>query len=345
MARTRLKDIAQRAGVSESTVSRVLNHREGIAEDTQRLVREAARALSHHAVGDEDDLVGVLVPDLENPIFSQWADRLEADLFQRDAATIIATRPRGTKGEQHAFHRFLRLGVRGVVVVSGFHAQQHGPVAHYRELLGEGINLALINGVREDLAGTFISTDDVAAIELAVGHLQDLGHSQIGLALGDEHTWPVRQKVRAFERLIDVSTAARTIAYTDFSYAGGYEAARELLRQGMSAIICGSDVMATGAIAGVRSLGKDVPRDVSVVGFDDVSWARLTSPALTTLRQDVPQMSRAAVQAVLASPVDSRRPERTELLVPPQLVARESTGASASSRRTGSPVSADTMRE
>ncbi|UYG16719.1 LacI family transcriptional regulator [Brachybacterium huguangmaarense] len=334
MAKTRLKDIAERAGVSESTVSRVLNRRSGIAEETQRLVREAARELGHHDVGEEGELVGVLVPDLENPIFCQWADRLEAELFERGAASIISTRARGIQGEAAAFERFLRLDATGVVVVSGFHAQPSGPVEHYRRLVHEGVSLALINGVREEIDATFISTDDDHAMRLATAHLRELGHTAIGLAVGDERTWPVRQKVRTFEGLIDhEQSPARDIAFTDFSYAGGYQAARELIERGCTAIVCGSDVMAAGALEGVRSLGLAVPADVSVIGYDDAQWAGLTNPALTTVRQSVPEMARAAVRAVLEGGEGSRRAVRSEVAMMPQLIVRGSTGAAPHVRR------------
>jgi DNA-binding LacI/PurR family transcriptional regulator len=334
MAKARLKDIAQQVGVSESTVSRVLNGRAGIAPETQQLVRDAARDLGGLSASGGEHLIGILVPDLENPIFATWVDRIEAELYQGGAATLVQTRARTVPGERAAFARFARAGARGVVVISGFHARAHDSVDHYRDLQAEGIRLALVNGVREDLNASYFSTDDAAAIQLAVTHLQELGHRAIGLAVGDEHTFPVRGKVRAFEELIAQSpSAARSIAFTDFSFTGGYEAARELVGQGNTAIVCGSDVMAAGAVAGARSLGLQVPTDLSVVGFDDIAWARLTSPPLTTLRQDVALMSRAVARIVLGpdthdgSQAGSRRPERTESWVSPQLIVRGSTAA------------------
>ena len=97
--------------------------------------------------------------------------------------------------------------------------------------------------------------------------------------------------------------------------------------RGVTAIVCGSDVMAAGALEGVRSLGLTVPEDVSVVGYDDVFWAALTNPPLTTVRQAVTSIARAAVRAALAGGEQSRRPARTEVVVRPQLVSRGSTAA------------------
>jgi DNA-binding LacI/PurR family transcriptional regulator len=186
----------------------------------------------------------------------------------------------------------------------------------------------LVNGVREDLEAAFLSTDDEDAVRSVLTHLHELGHERVGLAVGDEHTWPVREKLRAFEEVTSSwGGGTRPVAFTDFSYAGGYEAARDLVGRGATAIVCGSDVMAAGALEGVRSQGLAVPRDVSVVGYDDVFWASLTDPPLTTVRQAVGSIARAAVRTALGGGEDSRRPARTEVVFRPQLVVRGSTAA------------------
>lgn len=341
MGRTRLLDIARQVGVSEATVSRVLNDRSGVSEKTRSAVLEAARRLGRLApqmpalsVGRS---VGVVVPDLENPIFAQWLERIEAHAFEADATVQVAMRVRTRDRERAAVDRFLQAGASGIIMVSGFHAYAQDPPQHYRDLIAAGVPLVLVNGVREGLDAAFISTDDSDAIDAAVRHLRELGHRRIGLAVGDEHTWPVRAKIAAFERSGSAERAGdRPIAFTDFSRAGGYEAAGELVRRGATAIVCGSDVMATGVLEGARAAGLRVPGDLSVVGYDDIPQASMTTPPLTTIRQDVDAMARAAVRAALGGGDRSRRPVRTELVVRPQLVVRGSTGAAPGSR-------ADTM--
>ena len=331
----RLIDIAATAGVSEATVSRVLNGRDGVHEDTRALVLEAARRLGRGISPEAartGPLVGLLVPDLDNQVFTAWAERLEAELFERGASTLVALRARTVEREGEILQRFLHCGVEAIIVVSGHHAQHRGPVDHYREVTAAGVPLVLINGVREDLDAAFLSTDDEHAVRAVLTHLHDLGHRRVGLAVGDEHTWPVREKLRVFEQVTaDWGDTAQPVAFTDFSYAGGYEAARDLLERGVSAIVCGSDVMAAGALEGVRSQGLRVPDDISVVGYDDVFWAALTDPPLTTVRQAVASIARAAVRAALGGGEESRRPARTEVVVRPQLVARGSTAAAPGS--------------
>ena len=328
---TRLIDIARIAGVSEATVSRVLNGRSGVNEATRRSVLEVAqkmgRAVGPMATGG-GPLVGVLVPDLENQVFTAWVERIEAELFELGASTLVALRARTVEREREILQRFQHLGVEAIIVISGHHAQQRAPLDHYREVTAAGIPLVLINGVREDLDAAYLSTDDEHAVRVVLTHLQELGHQRVGLAVGDEHTWPVREKVRVFEAFTaQWQEGPQPIAFTDFSYAGGYEAARDLVGRGATAIICGSDVMAAGALEGVRSQGLNVPREISVVGYDDVFWASLTNPPLTTVRQAVGSIARAAVRAALGGGEDSRRPARTEVVVRPQLIMRGSTGA------------------
>ncbi|HJG91196.1 MAG TPA: LacI family transcriptional regulator [Brachybacterium massiliense] len=327
----RLIDIAKAAGVSEATVSRVLNGRSGVNEATRRSVAEVARRMGRVVdAGQVDDgpLVGVLVPDLDNQVFTSWAERIEAELFERGASTLVAMRARTVEREREILQRFLRCGVVGIIVVSGHHAQERSPLDHYREVTSAGVPLVLVNGVQEELDAAFLSTDDDHAVRAVLSHLQELGHERVGLAVGDEHTWPVREKLRAFEAVTaGWAEDPQPVSFTDFSYAGGYEAARDLVARGVTAIVCGSDVMAAGALEGVRSLGLRVGRDISVAGYDDVFWASLTNPPLTTVRQAVGSIARAAVRTALSGGEDSRRPTRTEVVVRPQLIVRGSTAA------------------
>lgn len=330
--RTRLVDIARVAGVSEATVSRVLNERGRVNEETRQTVLGVARRLGRDFLPDGGGaqslppMVGLLVPDTEEQLHSQWVDRLESELFERGVSSLVGVRARTVDREREYLLRFSRAGARGVVVVSGHHSHLDGPVDHYDVLAQVGVPLVVINGSRTDLDATFISTDDELAVDLALTHLRSLGHRRIGLAIGDEPTWPVSRKVDAFKnRQTALGVKNPDIAYTTTSSAGGYEAALELVERGMTAIVCGSDTMAAGVIDGARSAGASIPDDVSVVGHDDVAWAELATPPLTTVRQNVPLMAQSAVRALLSSGEGRRRPPRTELLVRPQLIVRGST--------------------
>jgi DNA-binding LacI/PurR family transcriptional regulator len=169
-------------------------------------------------------------------------------------------------------------------------------------------------------------------MDLAVNHLVQLGHTEIGLAVGPERYTPVIRKVQGFraalrEHLgVEPAHLDRLITHTVFSLEGGAAAAGRLISQGATAVICGSDLMALGAIRQARSMGLNVPRDVSVVGYDDSTMMAFTDPPLTTIRQSVEAMGDAAVRALLDE-IGGAGPPRAEYVFRPELVVRGSTGA------------------
>ncbi len=220
--------------------------------------------------------------------------------------------------------------VDGIVFVSGLHADTTASRERYHRLRARGLPLVLVNGYAEGVDASFVSTDDAAAMGLAVRHLVSLGHRRIGLAIGPDRFVPARRKVDAFTRALhdqlpDEADAAHVVT-TLFPVEGGQAATTELVATGHTAIVCGSDLMALGAIRAIRSLGLSVPGDVSVVGFDDSPLIGFTDPALTTVRQPVRAMAEAAVETLIGEIAGNPGP-RTELLFHPELVMRGSTSS------------------
>ncbi|MFZ0159380.1 MAG: LacI family DNA-binding transcriptional regulator [Kineosporiaceae bacterium] len=333
--KARLADIATHAGVSEATVSRVLNGKPGVAEATRQAVltsldvlgyRRPAR-LALHSSG----LVGLIIPELDNPIFPAFAQRIESSLARNGYATVLCTQTPDGVTEDEYLQMLLERGVSGVVFVSGRHADTTADVARYTTLRGLGLPMVFVNGWVDGVDAPFISNDDVASMELAVSHLVSLGHTRIGLAVGPRRFVPALRKIRGFtdavtRHLGPVPDLERLIECSIFSVEGGAAAAERLLGRGVSALICGSDLMALGAIRAVRGRGLDVPRDVSVVGYDDSALVSFADPPLTTVRQSVPAMSAAAVRALLDE-IAGRPAPRAEYIFRPELVVRGSTGA------------------
>lgn len=331
--KTRLIDIAQAAHVSESTVSRVLAGKHGVNSETREKVLAIAQRLGRTvdpATQFATPLVGLVIPSIENPVFPQFLEYLEAEAFASGLDVLVALNARSVENEAASCERLVHAGAQSLVIVSGQHAHDETDITHYLSLARRGIRMCLINGVREGIAANFISTDDGVAISLALEHLRKLGHRRIGLAVGDEHSFPVRGKVEAFER--EWPADARHIAFTDFSFAGGYQAARELHRGDCTAIVCGSDQMAMGVIRALEDMGLGVPEDISVVGYDDIPGARIHSPTITTLRQPLQLMSRAAIRSIQGDPAESRQSAHSVFTVQPELVMRASTAPPAKVR-------------
>ncbi len=186
----------------------------------------------------------------------------------------------------------------------------------------------------EQLGAVLDHADDVAALDLAFRHLVQLGHRRIGLAIGPDRFTPTQRKIRgfldAYARHLGEREAEQHIVTTLFTVEGGQVAAAELIEAGHTAIICGSDLMALGAVRAARQRGLSVPNDVSVVGYDDSPLIAFTDPPLTTVRQPVRSMSQSAVSALLSQIAGQPAP-RAEMLFLPVLVVRGSTSIAPTS--------------
>jgi DNA-binding LacI/PurR family transcriptional regulator len=333
MSRTparRLAEVAKKAGVSEATVSRVLNARPGVADATREAVLTALDVLGYERPtqlrGTRARLVGLVLPELQNPIFPAFAEVIGGALAQRGFTPVLCTRTAGGLSEADYVDMLLDQHASGVVFAGGHFAELAAPHDHYRLLHRRGIPVVLVNAAIDNLDFPGVSTDDVVAAGQSFGHLASLGHDRIGLLVGPEDHMPSRRKMSSFGRhAAAAGLAVAPVEHALFSLEGGQAAATRMLREGVTGIICGSDVLALGAIRAARRAGLTVPGDVSVVGFDDSGWLNCTDPPLTTIRQPIESMGKAAV-ALLVNQMETLTVQPEELLFEPELVVRGSTG-------------------
>lgn len=326
--RTRLADLAAAAGVSTATVSRVLNGKPGVAEATRVSVMAAAEALgllTEPEPSDGEGLIAVMVPELANPSFAAFANQLALVLTAAGRHMILCTAGPGGTSEQQYLDALLGVDIAGVISVSGTPADSLASHEHYQRLIDAGVPAVFINGYAPTVEGAFFSCSDTEAVTMAVGHLRSYGHERIGLAVGQLRYQPSQRKRATF---LGLGFDESSVLSTFFTVEGGQAAASRLLDAGHTAIVCGSDVMALGAIREAHSRGLSVPGDVSVVGYDDSPFMAFTSPALTTLRQPVSAMTQAAVGALLTA-IRGLPTDRTEMLFHPDLIIRQSTGPRA----------------
>jgi len=318
-----MSDLAASAGVSVSTVSRVLNGKPGIRENTRQAVLQAMTELGYdrEKFQQRTGVVGVIVPELSNPSFPAFAETL-GQLFQPLHRTVIvAAGPLGAD-EPSCIATLLDLGVDGVVSISGAVADAEADLTPYLRLAEAGIPTIFINGHTTELTAAFVNCSNAESIASSVAHLRSLGHERIGLAVGPARFLPTRRKSSAF---LELGFGKNSIERTIFTPEGGQVAAAKLLDAGHSAIICGSDLMALGVIREAHSRGLRVPEDLSVIGFDDSPLMAFTEPALTTVRQPVRAMCEAAVSGLVRA-MDGNTPDGTELVFRPDLIIRQSTG-------------------
>ncbi|MER7168229.1 LacI family DNA-binding transcriptional regulator [Micromonospora sp. NPDC000207] len=332
--RARLSDIAQQADVSEATVSRVLNDRPGVAPATRQAVLTALDVLGYERPARlrkrSAGLVGLVTPELENPIFPAFAQVIESTLAQSGFTPVLCTQTPGGVTEDEYVEMLLDRQVSGIVFVSGRHADAAADHDRYRSLIARPLPVVMINGYAPGIAAPFVSCDDREATELAVAHLVALGHRRIGLITGPDRFVPVQRRVAGFRaamsRLtgLDEAELAELAELSLFGVEGGEAAAGRLLERGVTGIVSGSDLMALGAIRAARQRRLSVPDDLSVVGYDDSPLMAFTDPPLTTMRQPVAAMAVAAVRA-LVDEINGHGAPHSEYLFRPELVVRGST--------------------
>ncbi|RSN12508.1 LacI family transcriptional regulator [Nonomuraea sp. WAC 01424] len=321
----RLGDVAKKVGMSEATVSRVLNGKPGVSEATREAVLTALDVLGYERPtrlrGDRGQLVGLVLPELQNPIFPAFAEVVGGALAQQGFTSVLCTRTVGGVSEADYVSLLLSQQVSGVVFAGGHYAQADASHEHYELLYERGLPTVLVNAAVEHLGFPQVSADDVVAAEIALGHLRSLGHERVGLVLGPRDHVPSRRKLAAVAGVVDPGL----VEHSMYSLEGGHAAAARLVAKGVTGIVCASDLLALGAVRAVRRAGKSVPEDVSVVGFDDSALMNCTDPPLTTVRQPIDAMGRAAVDLLIAQ-IDKHAVPADELLFDPELVVRASTG-------------------
>jgi alanine racemase len=332
----RLLDIAHQAGVSEATVSRVLNDRPGVSTETRQAVLTALDVLGYERPARlrkrSAGLVGLVVPELDNPIFPAFAQIIESNLAQGGYTPVLCTQTPGGVTEDEYVEMLLDRQVSGIVFVSGLHADTTADHERYHKLLARPLPIVLVNGHVAGIDAPFVSCDDNAAGELGVAHLVALGHRRIGLISGPNRFMPVQRKIAgyraAMKKLVGLTDTAidELISLSLFGVEGGQAAAGRLFDRGVTGIVCGSDLMALGAIRAARQRGLSIPDDVSVVGYDDSPLIAFTDPPLTTVRQPVTAMAVAAVRALIDE-INGQGTHRSEYVFRPELVVRASTGA------------------
>lgn len=334
---TKLSDVASFAGVSLATVRRVLNDQPFIAQETRDRVLTALDVLGHERPAKfrrgRAGLVGLVVPDLQNPIFPAFVESVSAGLVKQGLMPVLCTRTADGVSEANYIKLLMDHDVAGIIFIGSSYADA-GP-EYSRELRERGIPLVLINPADSNEKVCRVSVDDAAAVDQALSHLGSLGHTRVGMVLGPVGHIPSARKLGAFvahcERTgVGAGAWRNLVVHTGFSIEDGRAATTRLLSSeasavGCTALICASDALALGAVRAAYRLGLTVPGDLSVIGFDDSPYMIATDPPLTTVRQPVRAMAAAAAEALKAQ-ISGHAVLGEETLYEPELIVRASTG-------------------
>lgn len=322
--RANLRDVAREAGVSVATVSRVLNSPSLVQENTrsrvQNVIEElgfvrnaAARAIN----SGRTQILGALVPTLDNDIFAITLNAMENRLVELGFSLVVATTGGDPDKEARKAKELLDNGVEGLVLTGKTHSK-----TLYQMLERRDVPAIVISCFDTEYHLPTIGYDNHKAAVLAVQHLITTGHKNIVVIHGptafNDRT---QARLKAIEEL--GSSCVRAAFETELSVAGGAQAARNLINshEKFDALLSLSDVMAFGVLHELHRAGKSVPSDVSVMGIQDLPAASETYPRLTTVHLPVTQMGRQAADCIAGWVVDHARPNPIE--VKSNLVLRE----------------------
>lgn len=331
-----LEEIGKRAGVSRSTVSRVINNHSSVSPDVRqrvlRVVEETGyqpHAAARSLAAQRTRVIGLVVPRNVQAFFADpFFPRLIQGIAQACNAsdyTLSLFMFHTEAEEQDLYPRVLSRGfIDGVIISSSLEndplilrliESQMPFVIQGRPLVGTAVN--------------YVDVDNAVGAQNVVTHLIRLGRRRIGHIAGPLNSGVGRDRRQGYVNAHlgrGLPMSESLVVEGDFSETGGYLATRQLVNRGVDAIFAASDTMAFGALRMLREMGRRVPDDVAVVGFDDLEAAALTQPPLTTVRQPIRQTGIAAVETLLDILENGGDPVQ-RVILPTQLVIRQSCGA------------------
>jgi LacI family transcriptional regulator len=268
-------------------------------------------------------MLGLLISDISNPFFPEVVKSIEAAAFERGYDVVLSNTNYDPERTSHYVRRFIERKSAGVVVMTS--ELDAGLIG---ELARREVSVVFLDLGEPGVHMSNLRVNYESGIEEAISHLVSLGHTEISYINGPEHLRSAARRREAFlvSMRRHLPDARAQVLRGDFKLEGGRRAACEMLewQQRPTAVVAANDMMALGAMAAFRAAGLQIPRDVSIVGFDDIAFARLCEPQLTTVCVPRPELGRHAVEALMTA---IERPDQhgVEINIPTYLVTRGST--------------------
>ena len=322
--------VAERAGVSLSTVSRVLNGKASVNKVLKERVEKAVKELNYRPnsvarslANNRTDSVGVLVPELNAPFFGDLMQAVESTLRAADKHVIISVGRNCLETEKDAVEFLVSRNCDALIM----HAEALSD-EYLLELNQSKLPVALVNRQVEGLPEACTSLDNEKGGYLATRHLLELGHKDIAYISGPTDKCDASLRLEGHKRALSeagLPINPQLIFNGDYSEEDGKIGLLELMARDVpfTALVCANDWMASGAISCARDLGMSLPHDLSVVGFDDVVFAHHVFPRLTTVSNPIAEMAEMSAKYILNKVYGQAN--NVQLYFEPSLVVREST--------------------
>lgn len=325
-----LKDVAKEAGVGVSTVSRFLNNDTTlvIGEDTKERILKAVKKLNYIPNASARALkmgktstFGLVIPDFNNPVYSQIITGIESVLNERGYHLMVVS-----LGEKNKNRSYLNLVTEGRV--DGlFLAATHLEDEDFKMLDSLNFPYVLINRLNERAKNYVVANDEEAAYK-AVNFLIENGHRRIVHLSGALSTDTGARRLKGYKKALEengIPIDENLIAETEYTQESGYEAMESLLQKNLdfTAVFAGSIRTAFGAMAAIRKRGLKIPQDISIIGFHDIPLAEITYPPLTTVKINLKEMGKYAANMLL-NMIDEKETENEIVIEKNEIIIRES---------------------
>lgn len=335
--RATINTVAERAGVSISTISRVLNGRDRVSAETRARVMAAIRelgyrpsALARGLASKKAQTLGFVIPTLTDPFFMGIVAGVERAAAQSGYSLLVSCQPRAVKGQSYA-KLFNERRVDGLILV-GIRLSR----ADIEEFQDHHSPVVLIQQTADGLLPS-VTVDNYRGAKSLVEHLIGHGYRRFAYIAGSDYTPDNAERLRAMRETLaafGLELPDSCVAAGDYTHESGYRAMNQLLERGCSpeAVFAANDQMAGDVILAIQERGLRVPGDIAVVGFDDIALARFTNPPLTTVRQPTYEMGYQAARMVLHAIEFPHERMPLSVVLPAELVRRQSCGCGPNNR-------------
>jgi len=327
-----IHDVARLAGTSKSTVSRYLNG-QSVKQATQDRLEKAIQELNYHRnaharrlVMSKTHTIGVVIDDISNVFYSGMIRGIEGVARQRGYNCIFLSRT-SNYDQEISFLSYLYEGQVDGLILASFRKRKEDDLRAIRDA---GLPIALV-GDHGELDGLFsVDVDNAAGVGDVVAHLHGLGHRKIAYISGRNDLSASKYRYKGYRQTMDalgLPVGEAWVVESDWTNQGGYEAMLRLAQGApdVTAVVVSSDEAAIGALRAAKELGRRVPRELSVAGFDDIPVAGWVDPALTTVRQPFRDIGTLAAEGVFRK-IDGTEEAPRSYLLRPTFVARGSCG-------------------
>ncbi|ARK32618.1 LacI family DNA-binding transcriptional regulator [Halalkalibacter krulwichiae] len=321
---TTIRDVAKHAQVSVATVSRVLNQKGYVSKKAEEAVMAAIKeldfrpnAVARTLYNKSSRMIGLIVPDITNPFFPELARAVEDIALTYGYTVVLCNADEDIKKERNYLDVLKQKYVDGIILTNN--------QLSFSEVDEAGVPMVALDRVIADHIPTVVSTNKIGA-EMATKHLVESGCKFIAHLRGPKGLPTADQRLEGFRNVVEQSAVASVVVEADFHYERSELVTEELLKQhpSIDGIFASSDVTAAGALKAISKMGKRVPEDIQIVGFDGIPFGEMLVPSLTTIAQPIYQMGATAAR-LLIKLIEKKPIEGSYFELSTDLIIRETT--------------------